>query len=223
MYTDVGQRIWTYLRRSPLTFCWLAILLATTIVQHLLSPGALDTVLANRSTNIDHLTSNPFRVIVLSLFWLDGGGGAAYWLPYAVAFAIFLAPAERWLGWRRWLAIGFAGHILATLLSEGTLALAIAHDVADDSMRNTQDVGVSYFLAAIIAVLTFRIARPWRWGYLAGVVACYGVPLLISPTFTALGHFSSVLIGLACYPLARSKMADQWNPMARWRGSSPRP
>lgn len=220
--------VWAYLRRSPLTFIWLAVLLATTTIQHAVSPQLLDAILVHRSTNIDQLTTHPLRVIFLSLFWLDGGGTAAYWFPYAISYVIFHAPAERWLGSFRWLAIGLSGHVLATLISEGALAWAIRDGLANESMRDTQDVGVSYFLATIIAVLTYHIVRPWRWVYLAGVLASYAVPLLSAPTFTALGHFSSVLIGLACYPIVRGKMSDQWNPSvtlahltARWRHSSP--
>ncbi|GAA3134093.1 hypothetical protein GCM10010449_63600 [Streptomyces rectiviolaceus] len=43
---------------------------------------------------------------------------------------------------------------------------------------NTLDVGVSYALAGVIAVLTYWVPSPWRYAYL--------------------------LIGLACFPLARS-------------------
>lgn len=217
MATRTLPKVEALVRASPLTFAWLIILLATTIVQHVVSPGALDHLLVNRSTNLDHLSTNPLRVITLSLFWLDGGGGTAYWFPYAVAFLIFHVPAERWLGSLRWLVVGLCGHVLATYLSQGALALAIHNGLADDSMRNAQDVGVSYFLAAITAVLTYHITRPWRWVYLAGVLVCYGVPLFVDPTFTALGHFSSVVIGLACYPIVRSKMGDQWNPATTLR------
>ncbi|NMO00745.1 hypothetical protein HH308_05890 [Gordonia sp. TBRC 11910] len=228
MWRRVFTTVWTYLRRSPLTFIWLAVLLATTSVQHAVSPQFLDAILVHRSTNIDQLTTDPLRVIVMSLWWLDGGGDAAYWFPYAISYVIFHAPAERWLGSFRWLAIGFTGHVIATFVSEGALALAIRDGIANGSMRDTQDVGVSYFLATIVAVLTYHIARPWRWAYLAGVLVSYAVPLLVAPTFTALGHFSSVLIGLACYPVVRGKTDDQWDPavtvrrlIRRWRHSSP--
>lgn len=228
MARRVLTTVWTYLRRSPLTFIWLVILLGTTYVQHHVSPAVLDRVLVKRSTNIDQLTSDPITVIVRSLFWLDGGGTAAYWFPYAIAYLVFHVPAERWLGSLRWLVVGLSGHVLATFISEGALALAIRAGIANESMRDTEDIGVSYFLAAVVAVLVYHIARPWRWAYLAGVLVCYGVPLVLTLDFTALGHFSSVLIGLACYPVARGKMGDQWDPAAtaralvrRWRHRSP--
>lgn len=228
MLMRAGRALWWYVRHSPLTFIWLAILLGTTYIQHHVSPAVLDRVLVRRSTNIDQLTSDPLTVIVRSLFWLDGGGTAAYWFPYAIAYLVFHVPAERWLGSLRWLVVGLTGHVLATFVSEGALAVAIRAGIADESMRNTEDIGVSYFLAAVVAVLVYHIARPWRWVYLGGVLISYGVPLILTPDFTALGHFSSVLIGLACYPVARAKMADQWDPAATanalartWRHRSP--
>jgi hypothetical protein len=84
-------------------------------------------------------------------------------------------------------------------------------------------VGVSYALAGVIGVLTYRIAPPWRYLYLAVVLLNYATPLFTGRTFTDLGHFASVVIGLACYPLTRGRGAP-WNPMSvfgRWR--QPRP
>lgn len=39
--------------------------------------------------------------------------------------------------------------------------------------------------------------------YLFAVLVIYGIPLVTSATFTDIGHFTAVLIGLACYPLTR--------------------
>lgn len=201
--------LWDILRRSPLTFIWLAILLATTIIQHSLSPHDLDRVLGARSTNIHHLTSDPLHVLWTSLFWVDG----SRWLPYLVMFMVFHVPAERWLGSLRWLIVGLSAHIAATYISEGILAVAIRDGEAKTSMVNTLDVGVSYFLAAITAILTYRIAHPWRWLYLAGVLIVYGYPLFTDLSFTAVGHFTSVLIGLLWYPITVRRTTSLWNPL----------
>jgi len=91
-----------------------------------------------------------------------------------------------------------AGLATASLASAGPLARA-------------QDVGVSYALAGVVGVLTYRIAAPWRYLYLAAVLAVYGIPFVTGRTFTDLGHFTSVLLGLACYPLTRGR-GKAWNP-----------
>ena len=114
---DVWDRVRDYVRSAPLTYAWLAALLATTLVQHQLAPRTLRTLLQSTSTNIHHLASDPLRVLFQSLLWIDG----RYWWPYLLIFTVFLAPAERWLGHLRWAVVGLICHVGATYLSEGYL------------------------------------------------------------------------------------------------------
>jgi len=78
-------------------------------------------------------------------------------------------------------------------------------------MENIPDIGVSYFAVGLVAVLSYHIARPWRWGYVAAVLLTFIVVLAWHPGFTALGHLCAVLIGLCCYPLTGGRGAP-WNP-----------
>lgn len=190
-----------WIRSAPGTYLWLAALFVTTVIVHQMSPAFEDDFLRQRSTNIHELSRNPVRVLISSAFWIDSGR----WLPYAVLFTVFHAPAERWLGTLRWFAVAATAHVLATLVSEGVLAWAISHGHAPESAANTLDVGVSYALAGIVAVLTYRIPRPWRYVYLFAVLVVYGIPLATGRTFTDLGHATAVLIGLACHPLTRTR------------------
>jgi hypothetical protein len=191
-----------WVRSAPATYLWLMVLLATTIVQHVVSPGSLDDILGRRSTNLENLSEHPLRPMVTSLFWLDG----AYWLPYVVAFTVFLAVAERWLGTARFVAVGLAGHVLATLASQGLLDLAIGHGRADPTLRDAIDVGVSYFVAAVIAVLAYRLRSPWRWVYALIALATVITPFAAgTPDFTDAGHLIAMLIGLAMYPVTRGR------------------
>jgi len=194
---------WRFVRSAPLTYLWLTVLLITTIVQHSLSRRELRAVLIHSSTNIHHLATDPLEVLFASLFWIDG----RYWAPYLVLFTLFLAPAERWLGQRRWLTVGLTAHIGATYISEGLLYLAIQHHLAPEHLVHARDIGVSYFMVGVIAVLAYHVAPPWRWGYLAVLIAVFTVPLFIHLTFTAIGHFSAIFIGLMFYPMARGRRA----------------
>ncbi|MEV7347013.1 rhomboid-like protein [Streptomyces sp. NPDC093544] len=203
----VPRAVRSYISRAPGTYIWLVILFITTVAVHQMSPAFEQEFLRQRSTNIHELSSNPIRVLFASAMWIDGG----YWLPYAVLYTVFHAQAEHWLGTARWLVVCVAAHVLATLISEGALLLAIRHGMAPRSAVNTLDIGVSYALAGVIAVLTYRIAVPWRYPYVVIVLLVYGVPLATGRTFTDLGHFTSVLIGLACYPLVRGR-GKAWNP-----------
>ncbi|MEU1533784.1 rhomboid-like protein [Streptomyces fagopyri] len=191
----------SYIRSAPGTYTWLGVLFFTTVALHHMSPDFGEEFLRQRSTNIHELSNDPLRVLISSAMWIDGG----YWFPYAFLFTVFLAQAERWLGTLRWLIVCVASHVLATLASEGALLEAVRRGLAPESAVNTLDIGVSYSLAGVIAVLTYRIAAPWRYPYLAAVLVFYGLPVLGNPTLTQCGHFLSVVIGLSCYPLVRGR------------------
>lgn len=200
--------VWRFVRSAPLTYLWLAVLLFTTIIQHILSRRQLYTVLVHRSTNLYHLARDPLEVLFSSLLWIDG----RYWTPYLVLFSLFLAPAERWLGQIRWLTVGLTAHTGATYISEGLLYLAIQHHLAPERLVHARDIGVSYFLVGVIAVLGYRIAQPWRWGYLAILIVIFTVLMIFNLNFTAIGHFAAIFIGLCFYPLARRREAPLLNP-----------
>ncbi|WP_406008221.1 hypothetical protein OG440_20370 [Streptomyces sp. NBC_00637] len=214
--SGVGRAVWAYVRGAPGTYVWLAVLFVTTVALHHMSPEFEQEFLRQRSTNIHELSRHPVRVLVASAMWIDGG----YWLPYAALYTVFHAQAERWLGTARWLAVCVAAHVLATLISEGALADAIRDGLAPRSAVNTLDVGVSYALSGVVAVLVYRLRPPWRYGYLAAVLVFYGFPLTAEPTFTDFGHFVSVLVGLACYPLVRGREGARdpkdTVPVSRW-------
>lgn len=196
--------MWAYVRAAPGTYVWLAVLFVTTVALHHMSPHFETEFLRQRSTNIHELSDDPGRVLLQSAMWIDGGR----WLPYAVLYTVFHAQAEHWLGTLRWLLVCVAAHVLATLISEGALLKAIHDGLAPHSEANTLDIGVSYALAGVVAVLVYRIPSPWRYVYLVGVLLVYGGPLAFSPTFTDLGHCTAMLIGFCCCPLTRFRNLD---------------
>ncbi|TGN74071.1 hypothetical protein E5083_24470 [Streptomyces bauhiniae] len=203
----VGRAVAAYVRAAPGTYVWLAILFVTTVALHHMSPEFEKEFLRQRSTNIRELSQNPVRVLITSGMWIDGG----HWLPYVVAYSVFHAQVERWVGTARWLVVCVAAHVLATLISELALLRAINDGHAPASAVNTLDIGVSYALAGVMGVLTYRIAVPWRYAYLAVLLAVYTVPLVDGRTFTDVGHALAALIGLACYPLVRDR-GSTWHP-----------
>lgn len=145
-----------YVRGAPGTYIWLTILFVTTVALHHMSSDFEEDFLRQRSTNIHELSDNPVRVLFASAMWIDGG----HWIPYAVLYTVFQAPAERWLGTARWLAVNTAAHVLSTLVSEGALLWAIKHGVAPHSAVDTLDVGVSYALAGWSACSPTGSPRP---------------------------------------------------------------
>jgi hypothetical protein len=207
-----GRAVWAYIRKAPGTYIWLAVLFATTVVIRNVDPHTADRILERHSTNLHYLSVSPVRVLITSGFYIGGGG----WWFYFVLYNIFHVPAERWLGTWRWLATLLIAHVGATYISEGVLYWAINHDMAPERARFTLDYGVSYALAGIEAVLVYLITKPWRYYYVAGLILYYGLGIVQNRDFTSIGHFSAVLLGLACYPLTRNRPGS-WDPIAAAR------
>ncbi|MFJ8439683.1 rhomboid-like protein [Kitasatospora griseola] len=204
-----------WIGKSPGTYVWLLLLAVTSFVVARKDPAALHFFLQKRSTNIDQLNSHPVHALLASLIWTE----QANFLFYFVMFHLFHVPAERWLGTGRWLTVALTAHVLATYISQGVVAWGVHHQVLPMRMARTVDVGVSYALAGVEGVLTWGLAGVWRWMYGCGLVVFYLVPLFTSGTFTDLGHFCAVLIGLAFRPITRGRPV--WDPgrtLRRLRG-----
>lgn len=193
--------LWRFVSGAPLTYAWLTVLAVTTVIQRRLGRRELHHLLVHYSTNLHDLAADPLHVLFESLLWIDG----RYWTPYLVLFTVFLAPAEHWLGHIRWLTVGLTAHVVATYISEGVLYAEIQHHLEPERLVHASDIGVSYFLVGVIAVLAYHLAQPWRWGYLAILITVFAVPLLIDANFTAIGHFSAIFIGLLFYPMALAR------------------
>jgi hypothetical protein len=203
--------VWRYVRRAPGTFVWLLILTATTYFISHISPEFRDRFLRRRSTNLHELSTDPIRALITSALYIDGGG---LWIYY-ILYNIFHVPVERRLGTVRWLAVVIAAHVGATYLSEGAVYWEVRHGYLPRSAIFTLDIGVSYALAGVEAVAAYLIAAPWSYVYAAGLILYYGYHLVVGNTFTDLGHFTSIMIGFACFPLTKG-CVEKWDPWAAW-------
>ncbi|MFG2338093.1 rhomboid-like protein [Streptomyces yangpuensis] len=202
----------SWIRSSPGTHIWLLIIAVTSVIVAI-APDQLDRVLLHRnSSNIHQLVQHPVRALISSAFWIANPASLAL---YAVLFEVFHAPVERWLGTLRWLVIVATAHVVATLISQKVLLTAIQDHRAPRSMTHVVDIGVSYGLAASIGVLTYRLPSPWRWFYLAGAVAFFGIPLATGGTFTDLGHAIALAVGLLSWPLTRHVVSRETPPVSR--------
>jgi len=210
----LALRVWAFLRSAPGTFVWLAVLLVTTIVMNQFSPRFRYRFVLHHSTNLHELSHNPVRVLISSALWTDG----SRWWPYLILYCLFHAPAERRLGTARWLAVVAVSHVGATYISQSVVYYDIRHGTAAPSAAFIPDIGVSYALAGVEGVLTYFITSPWRYVYAAVLIAYYGEALLDTSTFTDVGHFTALLLGLACYPLARGR-AEPWDPLVTARSA----
>ncbi|HEY3503630.1 MAG TPA: rhomboid-like protein [Actinocatenispora sp.] len=206
-------------RRTPVTFGYLVVLLATTAVLHLVSPGTAERLLADSSTNVEQLTSHPVRVLVTSALWLPGG----HWLPYAVGFAATLGPLERRLGGLRTLLVVGTGHVLVSLLTEGGVAVGIGMRWLPAADASQLDVGASYLLMTAIGATLGLLPTAVRWPVSVTAAVLLAVPLWADPDMTAIGHLLCLVTGVAFWALLRryGLMGTMW-PGER-PGVRPRP
>ncbi|MFC5145289.1 rhomboid-like protein [Streptomyces aureoversilis] len=186
-----GIRSW--IRSSPGTHIWLLVIGITSLVIAAAGQDLATALLHRTSSNIHQLTKHPLQSLLISGFWIENPSS---FLIYAALFEALHANVERWIGTARWLfTVGFA-HIAATLISQEIVLMSIEDHELPRSMKRVVDIGVSYGLAAAAGILTYRMPRPWRWLYLAGVVLFFGLPLATGGTFTDVGHAIAVAIGL---------------------------
>jgi len=212
-----------YLHSAPGTVTYLAILAVTTLTLHT-SSGRVGTVLLRQqSTNLANMVHHPVSVLISSAFWIQSGNLLTWLAP----FALVLAPAERWLGTWRWLAVFVAGHVGATLITlagiwsvthGGVTQLTLVHDI---------DVGISYGFYAVAAVLLYRLPVRWRLVLATALLARLSYAA-VGGGYTELGHVCAALIGLACWPivhrrLVRVRAQAEASPWYALTGSRTRP
>jgi hypothetical protein len=191
-----------YIRRSPATFTYAGILAVTTWVVAGVGPGISDALLRSQSTNLHNLRTHPLDVLFRSMFWT----GSTTVLPVMVLLALVLAPAEVWLGSARLIFVFVVGHVGATLATAVALDHGYFTSAGDKGIDRTIDVGVSYGTFCVAAVLAHRLPRRLQLPFAAALLLVFGLlAFVFGNTFTDFGHFVSVLIGFAIYPLVRGR------------------
>ena len=183
---------------APLSFSWLAILFVTTRIQRSAGRAKAKQIQRANSTNLRRLDVEPSRVLAASLFWLDD----QRWWPYVPVFVGVVAPAERRLGWWRWLLVGIGAHTVGTYVGQSYLRLLIRRGRAPERLVNARDVGVSYFLLGVAGALTGYVTRPWRSRSQLTALVALTANAAARPTFTEVGHLTAFAVGLAAIPAA---------------------
>jgi hypothetical protein len=183
------------LRRYPLPIVFMSLLGAMSAVY----AGALSVsdqryVLRWSSTNLANLPVRPFTSMVASAFVTEDPI-----VVWAVLTTLGLVLLVHRFGNLRAFALVGSTHVLATLVSEGVVALRLfAHD-APAALRHIIDVGPSYITTAAL-VATAAYGRR-RWERIAGLVGF----LILAPFLfegltglevAAVGHLVSVVAGL---------------------------
>jgi hypothetical protein len=199
MGKDCGVRDLFDVRRAPLSYALLVVLLTTTVVQHLVGGSTAHAWLMGSSTDVTNLAHRPLYVLLTSAAWLPDG----FWSPYAVVFVLILVPLERSIGTGWALLVYVSGHVGATILTEGPTALAVAARWLPHSADTRMDVGVSYVVFVAVGVYLGMLRGRART--IVAVATGIGLvaPMVVDFDLTTLGHVLSVAIGLAWWPWLR--------------------
>ncbi|WP_067700184.1 rhomboid-like protein [Nocardia jejuensis] len=164
--------------------------------------GASDMVgrrlILSASTNLRNMQRDPIQVLLASAFWTDGG----FPWPDILILLTLMALAERWLGSLRWIVVVAFGHIGATLITVVGIAHKVDQELIPLRVTIAADVGPSYGISAMLAVLTYRLRGVPRLLWALGLLLWYGWSVWQNRTFTDYGHFFALLIGFAIGGLA---------------------
>lgn len=214
---DPFRRVWriwmprakAFLRSAPGTYTYLFVLIITTWVLQTSSSRIAKELLLERSTNLHHLIHDPMRVLFGSAFWVSSTGELLFSL---LAFSLVATHVERWIGTARTASVFFFGHVGATLLVGFWIWASLNFTVIKSPVASARDVGSSYGLAALTALLTYRVHRPQRWFFVGAIALLLGVTLALSPSFTNWGHTFAFAIGFISYVFIPRRVRHRRKP-----------
>ena len=195
---SIGLRSWlpTW-RRTPFTIVYLTLIAAGSVVLSLLDDGDHDAVLRTSSTDVHHLSTHPIFVLVTSAVWVDGivDGVLA-----VLVLGILATILERRVGTRWVVAIFASGHVGATLVTEGAVAIGVSLGVLPSSSVSRIDVGASYGLAALLGATAGLLPRRIRTTGVVGAWIYLGWPIVTRFDMTSWGHVIALAIGVCWWP-----------------------
>ncbi len=188
-----------YLRSAPGTMTYLFTVFITTVSLRAAGPDLTDALIRSESTNVHNMLHNPVRGLIASAFWID----TSRWpVALVLLFVVVMAPTERRIGTARWLAVGAAGHIGATVATTIGISIGVSHHLLRPSLTHAADVGISYFAIAVATAYVALLPGRLPWLGRAVIVGYVVVNVAASQTFTDYGHLVAAAVGFALAPWA---------------------
>lgn len=171
------------------------LLAAGAVTLAFVGPSTARAMVAASSTDVAHLTRDPWLVLPASALW--AGANLPFWVLLSL---VGMGAAEHALGARRTLAVAAVVHVVPTLLTQGGVAVLVATGRLPAAAEVMLDVGPSYLLLGVGACAVVVTGWPWR-GVVLALVAFAGLPLVAKTGSWGLaewGHASALLLGLGC-------------------------
>jgi hypothetical protein len=151
------------------------------------------------STNLVNLHTHPLTALVASAFASPDVPGTDLLILAAAGVVL-----ESRVGWRRTLAVAAAGHVIATLITEGAVLLAILSGNEARQAARQLDVGISYVTWTVLGACLLFVPGRWRRYAVTAAVGYLAIELTHTWDMTAWGHVVSLVIGLLSWPLLRA-------------------
>jgi hypothetical protein len=195
--------------------CYALVLVATTVAQESVTAPTRLRWLRGSSTDVIHLGRDPVLVLFASALWLPALSSLAL---LGLIFLV-LAAGERRFGVLRVAAVFLCGHILATLITEGSVWIGVQAGWLTAAHEHRLDVGPSYGTCAVLGLLVASLSAGTRvFGY-AGLAVLLGLPFIVDNELTTVGHIVAAVIGISAWwiPWVRQ------TPAARARSATPYP
>ena len=187
-------------RTTPFAVVYVAMLATASIVLGVLGSGDHDAVLRFSSTDVDHLSKHPLLVLASSALWVDGVFDS---VAAVLVLGIVATLLERRIGTRWVVAIFASGHVGATLVTEGSVAIGVHYGMLPATATSRLDVGVSYGLAAMLGAAAGLLPRSVRTIGVAAGWAYLGWPIATGLDMTSWGHIVALGIGVSWWPWLR--------------------
>lgn len=190
-------------RGRDVALAYAAVVVAVALTLAVLPQGTADAVVLRSSTNLVNLRLHPPFVIAVSAFVEPSLADLVLVVPLVWAFGAL----QRRVGRAALVAAAVLGHLTATLVVSTLLLAGITKGRIALAEAVAPDVGVSYALVAVLGLLTAWAPPVRRRRFVAGGTAAFVALLVVSRTFTDLGHLVAWSVGLALALLVRQATA----------------
>ena len=196
----VLERVRQQVRGRDIALGYGVIVIVVSVVAAVQPHGQLRSIVMTSSTDLTNLRQRPLGVLFASAFVISPASGLWIVAPMVVAYGAL----ERWLGRASVILVAMLGHVGATLFVATMEITELAKGRVGFRIALSPDVGVSYGLAAVAAVLIVRVGDRWRRRYVVMSLVVVVGQFFILRNFTGLGHVTAWLIGLAvAVPVSR--------------------
>ncbi|AYF74353.1 hypothetical protein D7D52_11295 [Nocardia yunnanensis] len=178
----------------PATYSYVGLLTAVAVALTMVGASSESRIVLHASTNLHNLAKGRFGTLFSSAFLM--GEGAATVFIIVPLLACLLALAERRFGAVKLVHTFFIGHIGATALVAVGLWVAVESQLLPNSITTVEDVGVSYGAMAVVGALVAVLPPHRRWVWAASWLTLALGGVLVWHTFTNVGHFLALCLGL---------------------------